>query len=293
MKTLKFNADKFNPKKPEIGCYLNMPNDLYHSCAGISNTGLNHVRNNPSDYIWNKKAPIDHSKMSSIDLGSAVHLALLEPERLVPDHENGILIGPTKGRDTIKFRDYCEENSDKLVLTEIEFNQVRYSVLSAKAHPAINELLNLEGHNESSIFAMYNDTLCKIRPDIDLTPSGNPALVDVKVTKSIDDWRSDLTWKNPLFTLNYGHNAAFYLEVASAHYGLQYDVYSFLLIQSTICVGRYPVSVFTITRQELENYGFFDDVRANLAIYKECVTSKNWNHHESFPFFEGTVEASE
>lgn len=150
----------------------------------------------------------------------------------------------------------------------------------------------MPGHNESSIYFKLDDTLCKIRPDRDLTPSGSKTLVDIKTTRSIDDWRSDLTWKNPLFTLNYGHNAAFYLNGASAHYGVEYDVYTFILIQSTACIGRYPIAVFSITRQELENHGFFDDVDRNLNKYRDCMRLNNWDQLEAFPFFEGYADES-
>ena len=287
-KILKFNKNKFDLENPVLGCYLNMPNELYHACAGISNTGLNLIKDNPANYIWSKNAPQDPSKTNAIDIGSAVHACLLEPEKI-----DQILVGPTKGRDTIKFAQFCEENQGKIVLTETEYTQVKYSVDSALAHPTIAEILGLKSHNESSMFWRDEGTLCKIRPDMDLTPSGINALVDVKVTKSIDEWRSDLTWKNPLFTLNYGHNAAFYLRGASSHYGIDYDVYSFILIQSSACIGRYPVTVFSVTRQELENYGFFDDVESNLSKYKECINSGKWDHIESFPFFEGMIEGSE
>jgi hypothetical protein len=111
------------------------------------------------------------------------------------------------------------------------------------------------------------------------------ALYDVKTTASIEDWRSDTRWKNPLFTHGYGHTAAFYMDAMSAFCGEQIDTYTFLVVQKTINLGKYPVAVIEITREECERYGFFDEVYNNLDKYKEALTTNNWIENEKFPLF--------
>lgn len=272
---------EFNPKSPSPGIYTGVSNEDYHSAKGISNSGLLLVQRNPADYIWAQNAPSDFGKSKAIDTGTAIHCALLEPERF----EQDVAIAPVKGRETKKFTEFAIENSDKICLVESEYDTVRLTVDSARAHPSFNSFLNLDGDCEVSIFTQdkERDILCKIRPDKDLTKSGRKVLVDAKTTRDISDWRSSLHWKNPLFTYNYGHNAAYYLDIASQHYGEQYDEYLFLLIQSTIELGRYPVAPILITREELQYLGFFDQVADNLDRYAECYHSNDWNDVERFP----------
>lgn len=263
---------------------LEMGNSDYHKAEAISNSGLRLIKNNPADYIWNKNAPQDPSKTNAIDLGSAIHTCILEPQKV-----DSILVGPTKGRDTIKFFEFCEANPASTVLTQSEYDKCRFAVDSALAHPTARKLIDAKGECESSIFwtDQERDILCKIRPDKDLTIGGQRILVDVKTTASIDDWRSHLSWKNPIFTYDYGHNAAYYLKGASAFYGEQYDEYLFLLVQTTACIGRYPVTVISVTREELESYGFFSEVELNLDKYAECLKSGVWDHVETLPMFDG------
>jgi hypothetical protein len=135
---------------------------------------------------------------------------------------------------------------------------------------------------EGSIFTELDGVKVKIRPDL---ITNSYALCDVKTTASIDDWRNSAKWKNPLFTHGYGHTAAFYMDVLSEASDMQVDSYTFLVVQKTISLGKYPVAVITITREECERYGFFDEVYANLARYKQCKADDNWIGYESFPVF--------
>lgn len=271
--------DILNPKQ---GRYIGLANEKYQRADAISNSALQLIARNPSDYLWSKVAPKDYSKSGAIDVGTAIHAAILEPEKT-----DSFLVGPTKGRDTIKFADFCQANPDKTVLTQSEYDLVRFSVDSVMAHPTASLYLTNPCDCEVSIF--YDDLdrgiKRKIRPDKEVEIDSGILLLDVKKTKSIADWREPLKWKNPLFTLGYGHNAAYYMDTASKFYGEQINEYRFLLLQSTIELGMYPVSVFCITRQELEMYGFFDEMNANLDIYAERKKTGDWFSLESFPQF--------
>ena len=279
----------FNVDNPQPGLYLDVSNEDYHAAPGISHSGLNLISISPASYMWAKNAPSNPAATGAFDVGTVIHAGILEPERT-----DLFEIGPTKGRDTIKFTEYCRENPDKIILTEKEYDMVRFAIDSVFAHPTAKKLIDAKGACESSIFWRdeSRDILCKIRPDKDLTVSGQNILVDVKTTKSIADWRSNLRWKNPLFTLNYGCNAAFYLKGASEHYGQSYDEYVFLLVQTTLECGRYPVTVMSVTRQELEDNGFFYEIEANLDVYKKHLDSDRWDTVEEFPLFNDGVSIS-
>jgi len=277
-------SDKFNPSKPKAGYYKSLPMHDYQEANAISNSGLLLIERNPADFKWSKDAPKDPSKSGTSDFGTASHTALIEPEKF----DESVLIGPTKSRDSKGFTEFEREHgAGKIVLLENEETQIRIMKASANAHPTMAKFLSIDSDVEPSIFVLDKDReiMRKIRPDLDLHKGGFPLLCDVKTTADISAWRSPLRWKNPLFEFNYGHTAAYYMDTASIHYGKQIDEYSFLLLQKNIEMGRYPVSVFTITREELEQYGFFDRVNNNLDRYAECLHSNNWFGVERFPIF--------
>ena len=59
--------------------YLELTNDEYHSRGEISNSNLSALSNDPLALHWARDCPQDSTKMKTLDFGSAVHTALLEP----------------------------------------------------------------------------------------------------------------------------------------------------------------------------------------------------------------------
>jgi len=260
----------------------NMPMSEYQEAHGLSNHTLQIFLNSPANYIWNKTAPKDNSKTKTQDIGTALHALLLEPETF----EEQILVSDVKTRTAKAFEQLQTDNPTKTVLTEEELQQVKLMAMSANCHPTFKYYLDLKGRCESSIFVTCPVTglILKIRPDklIDSDKS-NIILLDVKSTANISDWRSDKEWTNPLFKLGYAHTAAFYMHVASIYYGYEINEYKFLAAQSSISLGKYPVSVFNITRSQLNEYGIFDELITSLKYFKECSDKQNWLTEESFP----------
>lgn len=279
-------SNKFSPDNPKQGKYLEHDQQLYRGVDAVANSDLLLIERNPSDYIWNREAPSDPSKTGTLDLGTAIHTALLEPEKF---EQQIRIFDKAKSRDTVKFAEFEKEpeNEGKIILLEKEYDQLRFMVDSAHAHPTMRRFLTVEADNECSIYVddKERDIKRKIRPDRDPNKSGLPLLLDLKKTAGIEDWREGVRWRNPLFKMNYGHTAAYYMDTASIYYGEQINEYVFLLVQSSINAGKYPVAVITVTREELEQYGFFERVYANLDKYAECKHSDNWSGVERFPVF--------
>ena len=261
---------------------LFISNDEYRKMQGVANSDLLMIKKNPSDYPWSKVAPVDYSKIADRDFGTALHTALLEPEKF----DNDVLVSSVSGRTTKTFMKEVSDNPDKTVLTEIEAEQIRIMQASALAHPSMSRFLNADGDRESSIFVYDEsfDVWLKCRPDIDAFEK-HGFVGDLKSTASINDWREGVEWKNPLFKLEYGHTAAYYLYVMSMFYGKPVDTYKFGLCQKTIELGKYPQSVFTISRGELEELGFWNDMLNNLGEYSRRLKANDWVYEEVFPMF--------
>ena len=256
----------------------------YHAAEGLSNHALQIFKNDPASYIWSKTAPQDPSKVNASDIGTATHTALLEPHLL----DDEVVVSGFKGRATGGFIKDQADNPDKIVLTEVEMEKVKVMALSATCHPTFNEHLGADGICEASIFVTCPETgiKLKIRPDkIVDTFRGEQVFIldDVKTTANIEDWRSEQHWKNPLTNFGYGFTAAFYLYAASIYFKEELQEYNFLIVQTTANMGRYPVGVFTISRQELIDMGFWDDMLATLRYFKFVSDSGEWATVEHFP----------
>ena len=263
---------------------LNITQKEYRAINAISNSELLLVERSPSDLIWSRNAPTDNTKQSALDYGTALHAALLEPDTI---NDLVDVYTDTKTRETKAFQQYAAENADsgKLILLEAEWDKIRLSVDSALSHPTFAKMIAEATHKEVSIVTELEGVKVKIRPDLLIVNNNSCIIGDVKTTANLSDWRESAMWKNPLFTHNYGHTAALYLDALSAHLGYQVNEYHFLVVSKSIEMGRYPVAVISVSREELERYGFFNRVYANLARYEECKASDSWVRYERFPLF--------
>ena len=260
---------------------------IYREADGLANSDALMIENNPGDFVWSKSAPRNNAKSKTTDIGTALHCAILEPEK----YKEHIVVSAFKGRTAKGFEAEQLENKNKVVLTKDEFDQVNLMAESVLSHPAAKSILDLVGDCESSVFVKDEETGVglKCRPDKDAVQSSG-ICIDVKTTADIDDWRSDKEWINPLYKFNYGHGASFYTDVLEQHYKTEIDSFVFLVIQNIVRLGRYPVAVFTISKQELIELGFWDRHRANISEFSRCKNGDDWIHTETFNFGSGFVE---
>ena len=268
---------------------LTITNDEYQKLDAVSNSQLKLMKNNPADLIWLRDAPVNLSGKSYADIGTAFHSMCLEPEKF----DQSTLISDFKGRNTKGFQSDITENPDKTVLTVEEYETLKFMHASAMAHPSFRSLINTESHRESSIIVKCPnfEVDLKIRPDIDIE---GELIANLKTTANLDDWRVDLGkhWIHPLYKFGYGHGAAYELYVSSIFYGKDIDVCYFPVVQKTPSLGRYPVAVFRITKQELIEYGFWDEMLNNLKEYADRLKRDDWLCLESFtpPNFGESIE---
>lgn len=253
----------------------------YRELSAVSNSELLTIERSPSDFIWSKRAPVDTTKTGALDFGTMVHTALLEPELF---GDNLVIYDQTKSRDTVKFNQFMNDvDGNAIVLLESEYDKLRLMVDSAKSHPTFNHYLTILNEVEQSIYGDFDGAQVKIRPDVKSDALG--MIGDLKTTDDLAKWRESATWRNPLFALNYGHTAAFYMDVYGEYLGKQVNEYHFLILQKNVSLGRYPVDVISITREECNRYGFFDRVYSNIAEYKTRNDSGDWLHVNQFPAF--------
>ena len=87
------------------GLVLGLSNEEYHSGPGISKSQLDDIAESPATYIWRKSAPVDEEKLKALDMGTALHCLLLEPE----EFKDRFIIAPEFNRRTNAGKDEEKE----------------------------------------------------------------------------------------------------------------------------------------------------------------------------------------
>lgn len=169
------------------GIYYDLSNEEYHGGPGISKSQLDDIAINPAIFQWRKGAPEDDEKKAALDMGTALHCLLLEPD----EFDKRFIVAPEFNRRTNEgkasekaFLQDCA-GLGMTVMNAEEGRKLKLMRASALAHPAARWLLEAEGHQETSIYWNDDQTgeLCRIRPDKFL--SGQPVIVDVKKVADI------------------------------------------------------------------------------------------------------------
>lgn len=253
------------------GLYLDLSNEEYHSGPGISKSGLDLIAENPSAFKWQKNAPVDQDKLTALDMGTALHCIMLEPEEFA----DRFIIAPEFNRRTTagkadekEFLASCAD-SGKTVMTAEEGKALDIMRDSAMAHPTVRWLFEQEGNNEVSIFWEDDETveLCRVRPDRML--KDQPVIVDVKKVADMDRFDRHVE------EFRYHVQDAMYCEGYYKHFGV-WPKFFFVAISSTISAGRYPVDVFDLTPDWKEAGS--DLFRKDLNTYHQCKKNNDWVH---------------
>lgn len=216
-----------------------LTNDEYRAQRGISKSELDLAHDSVALLEWNKNNPAPGSE--SVDLGTHVHCALLEPDVFdreyikVPDFDNN-----KAGRE--KRDAFIERIGDsKIVLDTETYLQVCAMRDSVLHHPVANMLLTSKGISEASIFGEINGMRVKCRPDRIVDPEvfNQHILVDAKKTADIDKFH----WSVRDF--RYHVQDAYYSDIYKQYSG-HTPRFIFIVVGEKRSIGRYPVRVFEL-----------------------------------------------
>ena len=252
------------------GIYYDLSNEQYHSGPGVSKSQLDDIAISPATYIWRKSAPVDTEKLQALDMGTALHCLLLEPD----EFDSRFIKAPEFNRRTkdgraeeAEFLKNCADTGK----TVIEYDDRRKLMLmrdSVMAHPDARWLLEQAGHSESSIYWTDDETgeLCRCRPDRKLNQY--PILLDVK---KVDDMSR---FERHVEEFRYHVQNAMYCDGYEQTFGERPE-FLFLAVSSSIECGRYPVRVRPLEPDWIaagrELY------RRDLNTFHQCRVNNDWH----------------
>ncbi len=223
-----------------------LTNDEYRSTPHWSKSDLDNINLSPSVYEWNKNHPAPGS--DSVDLGTHLHCALLEPDVFhrdylkMPEFDNRSNAGK-ESRD--KWLSTMSE-MDKIILDRETYSTVIEMRDSALAHPTLNKLLTLDGESEVSIFSEINGMKVKCRPDrIPDREHFGAIILDIKKTADIE------TFAKSAIHFRYHVQAAFYSDIYKRLTG-ESPRFIFGVIGEKRSIGRHPVRVWELPEELIE-----------------------------------------
>ena len=260
----------------EPGIYYNISNEDYHNGEGVSKSNLDDIAKCPAIYQWKKNAPECEEQKQALNMGTALHCLLLEPQHF----ESRFSIMPIFDLRTKKGKEGREQfmakcySPDKIIITEDEMQKLQLMRQSALAHPDAKKLLEMQGECEASLYwnDFETDVLCKIRPDKIVYINGKPIIVDIKKTSNINDFGRSIE------DYRYHVQAAMYIDGYTEIFDIT-PIFLFIAVSEVIEAGRYPVRVFQLDEHDL-NIGY-NLYREDLLTYAHCLQSNRWNGIET------------
>ncbi|HFL4502839.1 TPA: exodeoxyribonuclease VIII [Escherichia coli] len=253
----------------EPGIYYGISNENYHAGPGVSKSQLDDIADTPALYLWRKNAPVDTTKTKTLDLGTAFHCRVLEPE----EFSNRFIVAPEFNRRTNAGKEeekaFLMEcaSTGKTVITAEEGRKIELMYQSVMALPLGQWLVESAGHAESSIYWEDPETgiLCRCRPD-KIIPEFH-WIMDVKTTADIQ------RFKTAYYNYRYHVQDAFYSDGYEAQFGVQ-PTFVFLVASTTVECGRYPVEIFMMG-EEAKLAGQ-QEYHRNLRTLADCLNTDEW-----------------
>ncbi len=221
-------ADPVIVEDIEPGIYYGISNENYHAGPGVSKSQLDDIADTPALYLWRKNAPVDTTKTKTLDLGTAFHCRVLEPE----EFSNRFIVAPEFNRRTNAGKEeekaFLMEcaSTGKTVITAEEGRKIELMYQRVMALPLGQWLVESAGHAESSIYWEDPETgiLCRCRPD-KIIPEFH-WIMDVKTTADIQ------RFKTAYYDYRYHVQDAFYSDGYEAQFGVL-PTFVFLVASTT------------------------------------------------------------
>ena len=250
---------------------VTMSSKDYHAHPAVGHSGLVRLMRSPAHFRSYLETP--PSPTSAMQIGSAFHAFLLEPEKF----EQEFAVAPKFDRRTKDGKAASEaweaENAGKTALSADQMAAIEQMAASVRAHAGAAMMLG-RGLAEMSGFWIDQETgiECKVRPDwlVTMEVSGSydlvTSIVDVKTCTdaSLDGFSRSIA------NLGYDLQAAFYQDGVKALTGRKVPFY-FLAVEKD---PPYAVAVYQASEEMIEVGR--SKYRAALELLKWCRDNDRW-----------------
>lgn len=238
-------------------------NEQYHSSEGISKSGLWEIyTKSPFHYAHTKK-----QSSPTFDYGTAVHTAILEPDKF----DESIIRGPEDRRGS-KWRDAMDEAEHKkaILLTASDYDDVLSIREAADADKNITALLKGETIIERSAYHKDDEYGLTVKCRPDLYNKSLSIMADVKSTASAEPHH----FIKSIVNFGYHVQEAMYTDVFTKASNLKVDAFVFIAIEKPSKGSPAIIQCYELDADAVkEGYLIY---RKALDIYANCVNNKSW-----------------
>lgn len=237
-----------------------MPESVYHSMPGVSNSGLNWVNRSLAHYA----ARDEFQSTRAMEIGTAFHTALLEPQRFKDEY---MILEGIDVRTKSEYKQAAKARGADKVLTEPEGKKVKVMLGAVINNPDAMEVLDKEGHAELSAFAVDPETGVMIRCRYDWITTEEPESLDIKKTQDA----RERAFSRSIHAYRYYCQDAMYSHIFELIEGYPLKRYQFLAIEEQPPCANVVYELDVLAKK----YGR-DEYRAALLKYAEAVERDEW-----------------
>lgn len=258
--------------------FIDISAEEYHADKEIlGHSALVEILKSPKHYFHRISNP--HVPTASLEFGTALHAALLEPERFAETY----IVSPKFDRRTKEGKAdaaaWEEAHKGAVSVDEAELKKLLGMQKAVLEHSGAKKLLS-KCYVEMSYFWTDEDTgfQCRVRPDVlALDDQGDViAAIDVKSTSNA----SKDKFQKSVMDYGYDLNAAFYSDAIERAIGRRVPYY-FLAVESA---EPYGVALYK-AGQSMLDVGR-DKYRSALQLLQWCRENDRWPSYQPFGEYE-------
>jgi hypothetical protein len=249
------------------GFYKSLEMSEYLAEPGLSKSGLSNLAISPAHY---KARLLEPKKFAAADIGTAVHLMVLEPElaeRKIFTPPNDVL-GKNGSKSTNAYKEWvAAQDAGTIILSRDDFEAAHYMSDSVLSHPRYHELLQCGNPEVSAFYTDADGTRFKIRPDY-LTDG---PITDLKTT--ID--ASPDGFGKQAYNLKYYWSSYLTTKVVESLGGARRE-YNFFAVEKSApfacAVYSTPPELLELAEREVEPL---------ISLFKVCTELGVWNGYST------------
>lgn len=249
------NYSELTPEIAKNGCLvLGMPNEAYHNYPAWNKSSLDLIARSPAHY----KHAASRNATRAMELGSAIHAAVLEPELYKSKY---VLLEDVKDRRSSVYKEAVKIHGSEYVLTGTEAT-ITECIREAVQHSIIKQ----PGNAEITVLATCNKTGLLVKARLDYLTNELDA-IDLKTTQ---DARSNEFAKS-VHNYRYHVQDAFYRHVFYCATGRELNSFKFLAVEKE---APYFSAIYELGHEALEIGNYY--AMRDLSTAKDCEQTDYW-----------------
>ena len=244
-----------------------LPAERYHAIEALSSTVARDLLSASPRHALHRKQ--HREETPAMRLGTALHSAVLEPERRM------IAVAPDVDRRTkdgkAKYEEFLLANAGKITLTADQGDLLAGMLCGIRRCKSALAMLEAAPTRELSLFARDPSINVPLKARLDAISVTEHFILDVKSTT---EEATEHEFKQAIAKRGYGFQAAFYMHVA-ALLGYRVDAFVFVVVESK---PPHECAVFMLQPEVIDLY--MPQVTKVMRTYAQCVGKAEWPGYE-------------